>query len=580
METVHIEGAAGPHQAVLMSRAGPRRFAGLVDVVSADSPDEVMPCLRRIEDAVQGGLHAAGFLAYEAAPAFDAAFVTQETDGLPLLWFGLYEEGEASGAWCENPGSYRVGPWRPLVAKEAYEASIEQIRSLIAAGDTYQVNYTFPLAAPFSGDPRSWFRVLCESQGTDYGALIDTGRYVILSASPELFFRLDGDRLTTRPMKGTHRRGRWPGEDRAFREALAASEKDRAENVMIVDLLRSDMGRVSVPGTVCVESLFDTERYETLWQMTSSISSRVTGSVPEIMQALFPSGSVTGAPKVRTMQIIRALEPFPRGVYCGTVGWWSPGGQAEFNVAIRTVSIDRQEGEARYGVGGGITWSSTAEGEYEECAVKAAILKPSPRDFELLESFLVDEDFFLLEEHLARLAASAEYFGFDVDLGEVRRALSAHLSGDRTPPEKLRLLVARDGGIRIESEPASPMKPLRVGLARGPVDEGDVFLFHKTTHRSRYEEAKASRPDCDDVLLYNGRGELTESTRANVLVQLDGEWLTPPVSCGLLAGTMRAHLLSEGRIREAVLPVEVLERAQSIRLINSVRKWIDVEFVE
>lgn len=383
-------------------------------------------------------------------------------------------------------------------------------------------------------------------------------------------------------MKGTRPRGRWPEEDRRLAAELAASEKDRAENVMIVDLLRNDMGRIAETGSVAVASLFDVERYETVWQMTSTITARTHVAVPAILAALFPSGSVTGAPKVRTMEIIRGLEPFPRGVYCGTVGWWSPGRRAEFNVAIRTVTVDTETGSAHYHVGGGITWGSSAAGEYEECRVKAALLAVRPPRFDLLESLLFDGQYFLLENHLDRLRDSAEYFGFDLDLDAVRRALLDKAAAFVGQPGryKVRLRVGRSGAVKVDAEPAAPARRMRIGFAREPVDENDPFLYHKTTHRALYEEAMASRPDCDDVLLWNRRGEITESTRANVVLEIDGKSLTPPVCSGLLAGTMRAHVIAEGQIHEAPLTKADVRRAESVRLINSVRKWIDVKFID
>ncbi len=558
------------------------RFSRPVETLCARAISEVGACLERVESAVAQGLNAAGYIAYEAAPAFDAALDTHDPRELPLLWFGLYDKEEVVRATPALVGGEPpdVGPWRPLVDRDAYVAAIRRIRELIAAGDTYQVNYTFPMEAAFAGDALGWFVRLIRAQEARYSAFLDTGRFKILSISPELFFRLDGRRLETKPMKGTRPRGRWPTEDRVMAEALGTSEKDRAENVMIVDLLRNDMGRISETGSVQVQSLFDLERYPTVWQMTSTITSRARTGASEVLRALFPSGSVTGAPKVRTMQIIRELEPHPRGVYCGTVGWWAPDGRAEFNVAIRTVTVDAQRAMARYNVGGGITWDSTPGGEYEECRTKACLLSYPVPDFRLLESILYDGEYFLLDEHLERLAASADYFGFDMDPARVQEALGAAARGQAPGPQKVRLLVSRDGSLEVESAPAGPPARVRAGFAREPVDSGNVFLFHKTTHRDMYEAAAASRPDCDDVLLWNRRGEITESTRANVVLELDGELLTPPVASGLLGGTFRGHLLAEGILREAVLTKEDVTRVKSIRLINSVRRWIDVAWVD
>lgn len=572
--------ASMPHTALFAGRQRTLVLRNPRRVVVAHVLDEVVPALAHVEAAVADGLYAAGYLAYEAAPAFDAALATHPATGqFPLLWYGLYEKMQIEPTTEISTRSFAVGPWEPLVDAGNYAQAIHRIRELIAAGDTYQVNYTFPMRTTFHGDALDWFWSLWRAQRTDFAAFIDAGRYQILSASPELFFRLDGRRLVTRPMKGTRPRGRWPDEDRRMAEELAQSGKDRAENLMIVDLLRNDMGRISQTGSVRVARLFDVERYETVWQMTSTIESETAATVPEVFKALFPSGSVTGAPKIRTMEIIRDLEPSPRGVYCGAVGWWAPDGRAEFNVAIRTVTLDTTSKEAVYSVGGGITWDSTPQGEYEECRTKAAVLSAPRPDFELLESILFDGGFFLLSGHMARLAASADYFGFALDVQAIEAALRTHTAAVGAQPLKVRLLVARDGTFRIESAPAPLPTPIRLGFAAEPVMESDVFLYHKTTHRCVYERAKASRPDCDDVLLWNRQGEITETTSANVVLKMEGRWLTPPLRCGLLPGTMRAHLLAGGEVREAVLTKNDVVRAAAIRLINSVRKWVDVEFV-
>jgi para-aminobenzoate synthetase/4-amino-4-deoxychorismate lyase len=579
----NVNGGSSATEARFVSKEGPVVFRGLRHVVSAHTIETVRPALAGIESAVREGLHAAGFVAYEAAPAFDSAFAAHPPTDFPLLWFGLYETKEIAGP-CEAPaGAIEVGPWRPLVDERQYRAAIDDIRERIAAGETYQVNYTFPFETEFRGDPEAWFERLCAAQGGLHSAFIRAGRWCVLSASPELFFRLDGGRLETRPMKGTRPRGRWTEEDRRLAAELAASDKDRAENVMIVDLLRNDMGRISLPGSVEVERLFEVERYETVWQMTSSIVSRTSAAVPEIFGALFPSGSVTGAPKVQTMSIIRALEPFPRGVYCGAIGWWSPDRRAEFNVAIRTVTADLETGVARYPVGGGITWGSTPSDEFEECRVKAVLITRERPAFDLLESLRFEENsYFLLNEHLARLRDSAAYFGFDLDFNRVEAVLAAQAAAltGRVGAFKVRLRAARDGSVCTEAAPLAVPRRFRVAFAAEPVDERDPFLFHKTTNRRLYENAVATRPDCDDVLLWNRGGEVTESTIANVVIERAGDRWTPPIECGLLAGAMRARLLADGRLREAVLTRDDVRAADRLWLINSVRTWIETEWTD
>jgi para-aminobenzoate synthetase/4-amino-4-deoxychorismate lyase len=374
-------------------------------------------------------------------------------------------------------------------------------------------------------------------------------------------------------MKGTRPRGRWAEADAALAEALAASAKDRAENVMITDMVRNDMGRISRAGSVVVERLFEVERYATVWQMTSTVRAETDAEVPEILAALFPSASVTGAPKIQTSKIIHALEPEGRGVYCGALGWWAPDGSAEFSVGIRTLVADSARGVARYHVGSGITWDATAGAEYQECLDKAALLlAPVSGDFELLESLRWETGaYWLLEEHRARLRESAAYFGIALDLGAVEAAL-AKAAADAPERARVRLLVARDGTVRTEVYPLEvPERAWRVALAETPVSREELFLYHKTTRREIYAAARAARPDVDDVLLWNEAGELTESTVANVALEIDGEWLTPARACGLLAGTMRARWLAEGRLREAVLHRDDLARATRVLLLNSVR---------
>jgi len=365
---------------------------------------------------------------------------------------------------------------------------------------------------------------------------------------------------------------------------LRNSEKNRAENLMIVDMMRNDLGKVAEVGSVEASNLFAVERYPTVLQMTSAVRSNTSAGLAEILTALFPGASITGAPKIRTMEIIAELEKGPRGVYCGAIGYLAPNRQAQFNLAIRTVTIDRKNGEAEYGVGGGITWGSESGEEYAECLTKARLLWVEPAQFELLESILWEpgEGYFLLEKHLERLGGSAEYFDHRFDPDEVRTRLSEVAGLFPPAPRKVRLRVARDGAIFIESAPLAPedsCRTWRVGLAASPVDPSDPLLYHKTTRREIYEAARAARPDCDDVFLWNPRGEITESTIANVVVRREGADFTPPLSAGLLPGTFRAHLLETGRIREKTIAISELPKAGEIFLINAVRKWLRVDLV-
>ncbi|MBN1558285.1 MAG: aminodeoxychorismate synthase component I [Lentisphaerae bacterium] len=351
-----------------------RRFDNPVEVVAAHRPQDVWPVLQRADAAAADGLHAVGFVAYEAAPGLDAALTAHAACPLPLVWFGFYRAPAPARPPEAAADARAAGPWTPSVTRPAYRRAIASIKGLLRQGDTYQVNYTFRLRAPYAGPPEALFARLAANQRARHAAYIETDAFAVCSASPELFFKLDGDRLESRPMKGTAPRGATPAADRAQARSLRASAKNRAENVMIVDMLRNDMGRIARPGSVTAGPLFTVEAYPTVWQMTSTVRSRTDAPVSGILRALFPCASVTGAPKVRTMQIIQSLEPDPRGVYTGCLGVVSPGRRAEFSVAIRTACVDRAAGRAEYGVGGGIVWDSRADAEYAECADKARVL--------------------------------------------------------------------------------------------------------------------------------------------------------------------------------------------------------------
>ncbi|MFP4476065.1 MAG: aminodeoxychorismate synthase component I [Desulfatibacillaceae bacterium] len=547
-----------------------------VHVVSAHRLDEVAPCLARVESLGESeGLHAAGFISYEASPAFDPAQATREPGPLPLLWFGLYDKPRVIDLPpIDGRPSNVPADWEATVDRGEYARAIAAIKEHIGAGETYQVNYTFRLRSPFSDDPWEMFAHLMACQRTIHAAYVDTGRHVVCSASPELFLELAGDTLRSRPMKGTAARGRTLAEDTAHADWLHHSEKNRAENVMIVDMIRNDMGRVADAGTVHVPSLFDVERYPTVWQMTSLVEARTKRSATDILTALFPCASITGAPKCRTMEIIAELETTPRGVYCGAVGHISPGRRMRFNVAIRTVCVDRERRSAEYGVGGGVLWYSETADEFEECKTKARVLRERRPEFSLLETLLwrPEEGFFLEGYHLDRLLESAEYFQTPITRDAVRDVLERAAAGLPALPHRIRLLVDRDGRATTEAYRLGSMpNPVRLVLAREPVDSRNPFLYHKTTNRGVYDSPRASAKEADDVLLYNERGEITETTIANVVARLDGRLVTPPVSCGLLAGTFRRWLLDRGEVEEAVIRTDDLARATELFVVNSVR---------
>lgn len=557
------------------------------EIIETSDTGRVLDRLRELEEAVEKRhLWAAGFLSYEAGPGFDTALLAhpRSPTAPPLLWFGLFEDAEqVASPGNSDPAAFHLGTWAASMTREEYECAISRIKTYIADGESYQVNYTMRLQSRFDGDPWALFAQLEQAQSAGYAAYVDTGRHVICSASPELFFRLRGRELLSKPMKGTAARGRTLAEDREHMEWLRNSEKNRAENVMIVDMVRNDMGRIANIGTVRVPKLCEVERYPTVLQMTSTVVSQTDEPVSQIFAALFPCASVTGAPKARTMEIIRALEPTPREVYTGSIGYLAPGARAQFNVAIRTVTVDRSSNRAEYGVGGGIVWDSDAEEEYQECRVKAKVLQRPRLGFRLLESLLWEPQsgYFLLDRHLDRLSDSAEYFGIPVDRARVRRELDRASQALERRAHKVRLLVDQNGSPTADATPlddTSVARPVRVAMAEEPVDPDDPFLYHKTTRRGIYEEALASRPQYDDVLLWNTRGEVTESSIANLVVRSGDELVTPPVECGLLPGTYRRFLLEQGIIRERVLTIEEIKSSREFFLINSVRRWVPALF--
>ncbi|WP_136515599.1 aminodeoxychorismate synthase component I [Geomonas edaphica] len=552
-------------------------FARQVGEIRAATPAEVGPAFEALERQVAAGLHAAGFVCYEAASGLNEALPAGSPHAMPLLWFGLYEERRAE-PFPRHDAPFRCTDWRPSLGEEQYGSAVGTIRELIAAGETYQVNFTLRQRFAFAGCPRSFFSELCRSQPTPYNCYLECDRWRILSASPELFFSLTGERLVTRPMKGTAPRGRWWEEDVARREQLRHTPKEAAENLMIVDLLRNDMGMVSRTGSVQVTSLFDVESHPTVHQMTSTIESRLNEGVTpqQLFRALFPCGSVTGAPKRRSMEIIDRLEGDPRGLYTGSLGYFSPGGEAKFSVAIRTAVIDSENGCGEIGIGSGITWDATPDAEYRECLEKGRFAREERPEFHLIESLLHEDGcYFLPERHMERLEKSAGYFAFPFDAAVARRRLSEAATGlDRARRYKVRLLLFPDGTTSCEAaEIPESAAGLKAAFARQRVDSNDPFLYHKTSHRELYQQELSGRSGVQEVIFLNERDEITEGTNSNVVARIDGHDYTPSLSCGLLPGTLREELLARGEIKEKLLKREDLERAEAVYLVNSVRKW-------
>lgn len=560
------------------------RFSQPVRQFVVHELDALREVLASVEQQVdQEQRFAVGYLSYEASPAFDDALRTHAPGELPIACFSIFDAPQEQTSLPRDMGDSDAPQWSLSTSREAYLSSVADVKAQIAAGNTYQVNLTMRQFAQECRDAWSFFcRFAVEAP---YATYIDCDDFAVVSASPELFFSLDGEVITCRPMKGTARRRPTLATDKEAADALFRSEKDRAENVMITDMIRNDLGRIAIPGSVETTSLYDIEKYPTVWQMTSTVTARTNSGLDGILEALFPCASVTGAPKAASMGLIADLETSPREVYTGALGYWGPQRQATFSVGIRTASVNKRSGEASYGVGSGIVWDSVPADEYAECLAKARVLARSEgdRQFQLLETLFWSpaDSYTLLDEHMERLASSARYFGFACDPAAVTDRLRTATARFPKRGQRVRLLVDASGDIGIENSDlsASLSRPMRVRLAAQAVSADDTFLYHKTTRRKVYDDALAAVADCDDVLLWNEDGFVTETTIANVLVQVGDTWITPPVSCGLLAGTCRTHLLKRGEIEERLIHKDDLVTGQSFTLINAVRGRFDAALV-
>lgn len=545
----------------------------------AHHPHQVRPLLEAVDAFARAGQWCVGYVRYEAASAFDAALDVHAADG-PLAWFGVHD---APQEWPVEPtDTPAVAQWDDGLPRPVFDAALHQIQQAIAAGALYQLNYTAPLLGTLRGTPADLFMALRRAQPGGYAAFIDTDDEQVLSVSPELFFDWDGERILTRPMKGTAPRGSTPEQDQALAATLRASAKEQAENVMIVDLIRNDLSRIAQPFSVQVSHLMRLQALPSVWQMTSDVEARTRAgtTLADVFTALFPCGSITGAPKVQAMRMIRTLEDGPRGVYCGAVGVVRPGGAATFNVAIRTVAV--QGDVLRCGIGSGITADATAEGEWQEWRHKRAFLERASEPFALLETLALDQGTLRSRAaHLERLARAALHFGFPFDAAHIHAVLEALVLAHGTGVWRVRLLLDAFGRARAEAF-AMEAAPARVRLAlasRVFEAAGSEFVRFKTTRRAHYEAFAPCVPGVFDTLLFNAQGQLTECTRGNVALLLDGRWVTPPLACGLLDGIGRAHWLREGRLVEAVVRVEDLPRATGLAFVNSLRGWMDAVLV-
>ncbi|HEX8533337.1 MAG TPA: aminodeoxychorismate synthase component I [Allosphingosinicella sp.] len=531
-----------------------------VEVIEARVPSEVLPALERLRQASGAGLHCAGFIAYEGGHALEAKLAplggALPAGRPPLLWFGLFRSAEevAVEELLPDPGGAWAGAPKPLIERNAYEAAVRQAIDHIEAGDIYQANLTFQAEVRVAGAPLALYAGLRRRSKAAHGGVVFTGAHWLLSCSPELFFTLEQGRLTTRPMKGTAAR---TGDDMATVEALRQDPKQRAENLMIVDLLRNDLSRVSKPGTVKVPALFEVETYPTVHQMTSTVVSELEEGLDaiDVLQAIFPCGSVTGAPKIRAMQVIHALEAGPRGAYTGSIGRLTPDGDAAFNVAIRTLTLEAGGSRALMGLGSGIVADSRAGEEWRECLAKGAFVSDPDRSFDLIETMRFDphEGVVDIERHLARMKRSADALGFVFDRHGARNELQAATFRLREP-KKLRLLLSGTGAVAIEVRalPKPPSGAVKTALAPLPVSADDFRLNHKTSDRAFYDEARAAA-GAFEVVFEDEAGFITEGSFTHVFVRRGGVLVTPPLGRGLLPGILRERLIASGEAVEGDL---------------------------
>ena len=570
-------------------------FEEPVEIVRADRPEDVEAAFEALQSALKKGLHAAGFLSYELGyvlePKLAALLPARRT--VPLLWFGIYTRPrEMTSAevqsWLteEAIGNAFLGALAHTWNGAAYLERFEEVQDRIRAGDIYQLNLTFKAKFQLHGSPLALYRDLRLKQRVAHGGLVDTGDATILSASPELFIEQRDRVISTRPMKGTAPRAGTQDGDMEVRRALSTDVKSRAENLMIVDLMRNDLGRIAEIGSVSVTDLFTVETFRTLHQMTSGVRARLKDGVGlvDVLRAIFPPGSITGAPKIRAMELIADLETDPRGVYCGAIGRLSPDGKAMFNVAIRTAVIDRR-GAGEMGIGSGIVADSQGPKEYAECLLKMKFLTDPVQRFELIETMLYEPDrgVWLLDHHLRRLASSAAYFGFRLDLSAVRRAIDEAIASRKSERLRVRLVLDEEGATPVTVAPQPQPAPdavMRYVVSDTRVNSADLFLYHKTTRRALYDSEWKHYSDtlgADEVIYLNERDELAEGSRTTIFIERNGRLETPELSAGLLPGVLRAALLEEGRAVERRLTIADLDQASAVYLGNSVRGLVRAE---
>ena len=563
-------------------------FGEPTSIIEARSLADLPAAFAVMEAARAAGAHLAGYCAYELGYLLEPRLNPRAPapSALPLLWFGvfpqapLHVEGDAASAWWKHPERAYAGPLTTAWTCNEYGHRFGQTQALIRAGDVFQINLTFPATFPFAGAPKTLYAALRVLAGAPHGAYIDDGVRHILSCSPELFFAIDASgAIRTEPMKGTASRGATPQEDASLLANLSASPKDRAENLMIVDLIRNDLGRIAPLGHVSVDALFAIKTFPTVHQMVSRVSASLKPDVDieTTLRALFPCGSVTGAPKIRAMELISELEPASRGLYCGAIGHFAPDGAASFNVAIRTITIEGARGTL--GIGGAITIDSNARGEWEECLLKSCFYERARRPLFLIETLFYRHGHFSRRSlHLERIQNSAATFAIPFDWAAAERTLGAAVA-DSSSTYRVRLTLAENGHFEATATPFDPRPPdtWRFTISPMLLASGDVLLRHKTSDRDLYdgEHARiAAATGCDEVVFLNERGEICEGSRTNIFVRFGDRLLTPVHTSGLLQGCLRRELLASGQCEEAVLRPPDLERADELLLGNSLRGLI------
>ena len=532
---------------------------------------EVADLLAQVESYQEQGYYVVGYISYEAAPAFEEklAVHTAPLLGEYLLYFTVHDRVEISPIPLTYDDIDLPSNWQEVTSEADYEKAIAQIHHHLRQGDTYQVNYTVQLKQDLSANPFDIYNRMVVEQEAGYNAYIEHDEMAVISMSPELFFEQNDRELTTRPMKGTTQRGVTDQEDLAQASWLEQDPKNRSENMMIVDLLRNDMNRISEVGSERVERLCQVEQYSTVWQMTSTIKSHLREDVDlvAIFRSLFPCGSITGAPKIATMEIIKKLEPQPRGVYCGTIGLLLPNGRRIFNVAIRTIQLHL--GKAIYGVGGGITWDSTWESEYREVHQKAAVLYRKQARFQLITTGKISQNSLLFEEqHLERLTKASRYFAYPFDPGDLRQKIEAECRAcDSHQDYRLRISLSKSGEIELSRQVLTPLSPgfCQAKLCLQEADLHQAFTYFKTTHRPHLSLGE------QEIIYHSAAGELLETSIGNLVLKIAGKLYTPPINLAILPGIYRQHLLETGQVEEKVLTLTDLNHAETIYACNVVR---------